>query len=575
MNRFMVSRKAIFAGAYLAIALVSIALRELIHPYAEYVNIHDDGLMVHLAHQILSTGWVSDWTDVTTRTLAKGPGFPLYLAANRAWVPWTFLVTNQILLLIGAFLVIREFRFFGLKASWGVVAFAFIAFFPVWYSLEATRVYRDAFLAVLVMLMLAGALMTRRNLIGFVRAERKLLSAINLFISTGLLGLVFGWYYITKVNWQVFAFVIVCTLFTALVEVHREKLARLLLTTAACLAIFSLLAGGVILGVSQRNAKELGVFAVEDFGSGPFASSVNTLMRIPDPRRPEYVDVSLDMMRDAAEVSPLFAELMPNLEHTFWSEFECKNYKLCNGELGLWFPWALRDAAEKSGHANTALEFENFFRDMNAELIRACEIGSLKCGSPGLAPGLRALSTLSPRLIVDAYGYGLNHLVSLSSAQPISEEKTQLLTPELWNETVRGLLTVEQRNRPYNPGSFFLQGVTVFLVNLYKPIWALSILVGLAGLVARKAWSDRGWAARRRALALSSIGAILLLGVLGFIGQIALLEADGGSIMIASGYVYLLPVYPMVLVGILAGITRLQQVLTKEAVVEASPPLLP
>jgi hypothetical protein len=551
--------KLLLAVAFLAIAVLSILLRALVHPYAMYELIHDDALYVHLARQILDSGWISDWSDVTTRTLGKGPGFPVYLAINHSLFPWTFLVTNQCLILLATFALIREFNRFGLGPIAGLIIFTGVAFFPVWYSEPASRVNRDAFLAVLVMLILALSLVARRHLISLAAEKVKATRILRYTWSVGLLGVVLGYYYVTKVNWQPFLVVSVLMLATAFLQARRETWKRLGLVTTAGLVVSVTVAGIVVAAVVVKNESSLGVAAVEDFGSGPFADSVNQLMRIDDSNRPDYVDVSLAMMSKAAEVSPSFAKAWPYLQDTFWDDFECQNLGLCTGDFGLWFPWALRDAAESAGYGVSASSFENYFRLLAVEIQQACAEGRLACSDPGLAPQVSPLSRQSPRLVLDAMGHGLNHIFTLSSAHVTVEEDTNIVSPELWQSTVRGLLTEQQREKAYNPGSWFMAGITTLLSNAYRSLWPFLLLVGSVSLfiVPRKKETSRKQTMRIPVL-LTTLGVCALFAMALYIGQLALLEAAGGVFMLSAGSLYLIPIYPLILFSLMAAWTRLQ-----------------
>jgi hypothetical protein len=114
----------------------------------------DDELMVRGAHSIMAGDWLGRWD---TLTLAKPAGYPLFLIA--AWLGHlspTIMVS--LVLVLGAWLVFTALR--RLRFSYGLALFVYGALLlnPALLSEQASRIYRDGFMAALVIVVVGAAL---------------------------------------------------------------------------------------------------------------------------------------------------------------------------------------------------------------------------------------------------------------------------------------------------------------------------------------------------------------------------------------------------------------------------------
>ena len=545
-----------FLCALSGVALASLVLRWLIPPVAIYGSPHDDALMVQLAYQILNTGWIHSWADAGTNTLAKGIGYPLYLAFSSRLFPWSPLVTNQLLLLMGGLVALRELRKLGISRMACLVSFAFLAFFPVWFAAPASRIYRDGFLIVIVLLAIAASVVLRRFLVALSRGTLSWRPVVGASLSGLAGGLILGYFSITKLGWQPLAVAMAIIVLSGLVEMTKVFSLRVASIFLAGFLVVSVTTAGLVAFVSARNDRALGVALVEDFGSGAFAQAVTTMMSVQDPARPEYIDVSNTTMSELYNVSPTLQRLQPFMESSGWEKTECKQLGICGEGPGLWLTWSLREASERAGLATSAADFQETFSKIASEITSACESGRLTCGSPGIAPQLRAIGSLSPRLVIDAVGYGINHVLTLSSATP-AEGNFPVYDAAVWNTVVHGLANPASTARAYNPDGTYLKGVTSALETLYRGVWILLLVVATIGAIVplRVARTERTVRVRARVLRWLAVAGIAGTAVV--IVQLALLEADGGLMMIANGSLYLLPAYPLVLLFLAAGFARL------------------
>lgn len=533
--------------------VTSIGIRALIPPAPDYGAFHDDSLMVRLAHQILQTGWIGPWDELTINTFAKGIGFPLYLAANHLF-PWPPTVTNQFLLLTGGLVALFELQKLGLPRKSVPVWFGIYAFFPVWYGDQFSRIYREGLLTPLTVIIFALALICRRllndylnhNFVGYLKTK--------LVMASVVLGLFIGYFYITKVSWHFLAVLALLVLLTSFITLPKGQTIRKLLALTLVIGVTGIGAIAIPYMTATKNQQILGVKIIEDFGSGSFSDAVTIMMSVEPKTKQTYLDIDEAMRKQMYKVSPTLSKLKPYLElppGQGWSTFSCQEFNICD-ESALWFTWELRDAVMHAGLANDATSFENTFSQIAAEIGAGCSTGVIKCGQKGIAPGLDNLSTISPRLLVDSYSNGINHLLNLS-ATGVSRNKVEGSPEivEIWESTINGLPAAYQTIEKYNPNGHYIAGFIMVLENIYKALWIPLLVAAASGLLLstnKRPSQEKAL----RAIGIASIAAISILVL-----QLSLIDVDGGLILNRAGVLYLLPVYPLLLIGSFVGITLL------------------
>jgi hypothetical protein len=544
--------------AFSTVFVASVLLRAAIPNNEIFSSPHDDGLMVQMANQISHSGWIGPWSSLTNRSLVKGIGFPIYLAITKNLFPWSPLVTTQILLLAAAALAIREFIKLGLKKKLGLAFFTLVAFLPVWFGSDASRIYRDGFLAAITFLALAISLILRRQISELVLNGTTIRQLGKLLLASVSLGALFTIYYITKVNWQPIAISVAFIIFCSVITTMQGKRKFLSIASILTLVLAASVSALAINGVALKNEQVFGVKLVEDLSSGTFPMALNKMMSVSDQNRPEYIDVSQPMMNELYTASPTLKKLEPFLgPDSMWSKFECQNFQICDQGPGLWLPFALRDAAEQAGLTSDAVAFQNTFRSIADEITNACEIRMLNCSSEGLAPGLRSLSSQNIRLLIDSFGDGLNQIMSLSSAvQNYSNQPPDNLA--IWKDTVNGSSWFPSMTSKYNPNGNALGGFFRGLVSFYKAFWIQILFLSFVGLFLGFSRRRLSGFSNRNTLNFQLIGLSSLMGLVAFLIQLALLEADSGMMLMVNGPLYLLPSYPLVLLTIMSGYSVIQ-----------------
>lgn len=122
---------------------------------------------------------------------------------------------------------------------------------------------------------------------------------------------------------------------------------------------------------------------------------------------------------------------------------------------------------------------------------------------------------------------------------------------------MHGLQTTQVEIKGYNNGSIFQNGIVQALNTFYQGFWILLLILGVTGIIIKiKPSPDRTSEVAIQNRKLQLLSAFSLFISFAFIGQLALLEADGGT-MLLGGTLYLIPIYPVLLLMIISSATRM------------------
>ncbi len=471
------------------------------------------------------------------------------------WLPWAPTVTNHILILFGALLIVNGLRRAQVPRAVSLVLLMILAFFPPFFGSQMSRIYREGLIVGLTFLVFGVSLdlaVRIRNWHGLRGESRRRLAAIG--AETFLLGLSIGFVISVKAGWYPLLFAVFVVLVPAITSLGVNGVRRKLSQGCFVLAVIS---GGMAVipaYIIFQNHSHYGISRLDSYASGPFVDAMNwwTSVRSDHPRR--YVLADASQRSKVYEISETAQAISPYLEYgegVGWRGQSCASpFKICD-ESTAWFPWELRDAVQASGLGNTAEEFDQTMQLLANDIEAGCEDGRLACGDPGLAPGVLELSEVSKRLLVDGFGSGLHHLLTPSAFGTQRGPYTEVPHEEweLWNESVRGL-PVRDVETLYRPDAFYLGSTIVLLERLYGAMWVPLLLVSTIGLCVRIRGERPLDHLRLACLAAGTFGVLMLF-------QLAVLEASSGLYMSAGGNLYLLPVFPAMLLFIVSGIGRL------------------
>jgi len=352
--------------AAVALTLLKLALVRAQPVFALGQAIHDDKLFIELAAHLVRGEWLGPYTEMT---LAKGPLYPLFLAAN--FLLGLPLGLTQQLLYAGACALAVAALAPRLASGWTrLVVYAVLLWNPLTYEgMSMTRILRQQ-LTVPLGLVIAACL------VALALRPREPLSR-RAGWAAGL-GLALGGFWLTREE-SIWILPLVGLAGAALlVTAWREgPSARRATAWLGALAVAGFALPHLV--ISGQNLRHYGWFGTVEFRADAFQDAYGALTRVQV--GPDLPQVPLTPEGRAAvyAVSPAFARLQPFLEGPVgdhWADtarFDRAERQL----LGGWFVWALRDAVRQAGLAPDPAAALRYYRQLADEVNRACDDGRL------------------------------------------------------------------------------------------------------------------------------------------------------------------------------------------------------
>ena len=325
--------------------------------------VHDDALFWENAHQIVKGNWLGVYSQMT---LAKGPGFPLFLAINALLgIPVTLLIALFYLFSCG--ITAKTLQELGLNNYLVLTLFVVILFHP---ALFPTRIIRDNIYPALSLIIISG----------FIRLAFAPLPQDRRLVSVVPYGLVFGLFWVTREEgiWIVPGLLIL--LFLKAFALKKQNLAIKYLFFR--FVFFLLIATLFVCLIALINYHNYGKFEVVDFKGKAYSQAVKSLNSVDVGTDLPYVPVSFSKRQEIYKISPSFLQLKDYFEDKGkgWTSHGCKIYPwTCEDYAGGWFVWALRDAVNSKGYYESPMRAAAFYNNITNEIESACDIGTIKC----------------------------------------------------------------------------------------------------------------------------------------------------------------------------------------------------
>lgn len=506
---------------------------------------HDDTLFLDRAEQLLAGRWLGPYDQFV---LAKGPGFPLWIAASHGLgVPLR--VGQHLGYLAAVALLVWALRPAVPGRWWPVALFAWLAFNPIGFSGDDTRVLRHDVATVWSVVAFAAltAVWLRPAWPGG-RAAAWCMAG----------GLAFGMGWLTREDawWMVPGVALLAGAMAVRAGWTRRWVGVRWATFAV---VLPLLAGWAVpvAVVSALNAHHYGWWGTVEFRSREMRAAYGALLRVEPEEWMRFVPVRRETRERIYAASPAFASLRDYFEGPTGEAWA----RLGEGVTGrpahereihgAAFMWALRDAVERAGHGGSAAEALAFYARLAAEVNGAVEAGVLAGGPPrsGFVPPWRREYT---RALPGHYWRALDTLWRLpgwqwrprrSEGEPerlawVSAITRERVAPPVGVEWVptawdrARLRALDALSRPYRAGLRWL--------------WALGVAGCGAAVVG--AWRRRAWPAVLEPLVPAAAAGG---GVLALCAVLALVDATSFHALTLS---YLAPGYPLALAfPVLAG----------------------
>lgn len=346
----------IFSIAYLILAMhLQVTIRSHL--------IHDDALYWGHAFQIVKGNWLGEYSQMT---LAKGPGFPFFLATNAILgIPITLMIA--LLYLFACGLLLNTLRELGLNKYFVLTLFIVILFHP---ALFPTIIIRDNIYPALSLIIISGLI---RLVLAPMPKDRNIFSVVAY-------GGVFAFFWMTREEgiWIVPGILILLLLKTFVLKKHNLPVKDVLYR----FAFFSLIATMLVSTVALINYYNYGKFEVVDFKGDAYSQALKSLNSVDVGPDLSYLPVSFNKRQQIYKVSPTFLLLKDYFEDKgkWWTSFGCEIYSwTCGDYAGGWFAWALRDAVSSKGYYDNPLHAAEFYKKVTKEIQNACFSGVIKC----------------------------------------------------------------------------------------------------------------------------------------------------------------------------------------------------
>jgi hypothetical protein len=370
-------QRLVVAAALLGVACLSLWARASVPVRVEALS-HDDLLFARLAGSLLDGQWLGTFDSLT---LAKGPGYPLFIAAAYELGIPLKLAEQAVQLAAATLLAWGASRLTG-RPLLGVALFVVVALDPAYLGGEAARLnrtglYASASTALLGALLLAASLARRRP--SGARAV-PLVVVAGLAVGLSALGCV-----LTREEGVTLVPTVLAAGFAALWSAgvrrpgatwrdRRGVAARL----APVLAVAVLASGTVWTGVAvveHRNEQEYGFAVVTDFADSAFPRLYAALSAVDVGEQRRFVPISRAQREAAYAASPAFAEVRFELEGyaRIWIESGCIAVDVCDDYAAGWVPWAIRGAVLRTlGEERTAPAVQGLMAAAADEVSAGC-----------------------------------------------------------------------------------------------------------------------------------------------------------------------------------------------------------
>jgi len=361
------------------------------HEFLAKTRGYDDSLFLVHAQNMLNGNWLG---ELNYRTLIKGPGYPLFIAAAY-WVGVPLLMAQQ-LLYVGA-CVVAIYALRGMVLSGSILCLCFLVllfnpftyYYPMVGALMRESVYNSF------------ALMFLSAMLGlWLHHIRSLRIALAWSI---VMGVAFAMLWLTREEtiWTVPGMILFAILF---VPGWSWNDGSKFLYRTMLLVIPIVIAVTGVYGITRINAAHYGAPVFIEVKSSEFISALGSLMNIREDKFKHKVIVGPRSQEAAFRVSPTFASLRPYIEDKGKKE-----------KVNVFYVWTLRSAVNKAGHYSEPGNIQpalDVYKKIGEEISLACQRGEIRCfdRKPTMQPPLYPQHlTLFPReflsILFDAVGF--------------------------------------------------------------------------------------------------------------------------------------------------------------------------
>lgn len=546
--------QAVVQGLVVVLAgWASLVLRSGV-PLVPNTSSYDGLLFARLGRNLVVGDWLGDFDLLT---LAKGPGYPFFIALAHGFRV-DLKVAEQLVHLCAVAAVALAVLVCTRRPWMATAGFVFLALDPANFGVNSADVMRDNLFASFGVLVLALGFLTA---VGVVRRSRW----VGIVLGAVSTGIVSAAYWLTREEGVTIlpplAVMVLAVLLMAWRGRRRDGEPRSrswIARPAVATVLVAVFAVAPLYAVGAVNEDRYGVSLLNDQGEGTFLRAYADWSRVDAGPRPARVPIDADQRDAVYEVSPAARQLRRSLEdpENQWRGFGCvvQDAAVCDYSGG-WMIWALREAAEERGHFDTAEDAQAFFGRLSADIEAACADGRLTCAArlpASLQPLQRA--PLGP-LAANIAGFAWDTLTArdLYRTPTVTPELPELFRAEyalVVSDLPDSSAAAEQEMTEFRER----QGPYDALGSLYGALVPASVLLGLVGCGTAVVRAVRGGRPTGFLLALA-LGLAAGFAVRSFL--LAVIQTADFDVVAR----YLLPGYAMAtafaVVGIAAGVASI------------------
>jgi hypothetical protein len=491
--------------------------------------VYDDALFTRSAGQLIQGNWLGPYDMLT---LSKGPTYPLFIAgAYELHIPLK-LAEHGLHLFAAGMLAWAVWRVTRVRVV-TVAAYVVVALNPAYLGSAASRVTREVVYGALSLILVSALIVFLTYVPGLV--ARGWRWAVPAGVVGGLaIGLTAAAYYLCREERTWLAPAVLVALLAGTAgwgRIGRAWLPKAGLAAGA-MVVAALVVASSLQWVAAQNEKHYGAAVVTDLVEGEVANAYAQWQRVDvgDARR--FVVVTGDQRDAVYRVSPAAAEMRRALERApgpeMWSA-GCILADVCDDYTGAQFIWALRLAAARTGHMDSAEETYAYFSQIADDIEAACGV-EFECTARGFAsmpPFDRIAVTAIPSSLIDSARYlasfdvaDPNRVLTGLGPSPYTPSGGSFAQWATMSGPLRGVSDSQVAYRIEEREAMKNQEIVRVLWFFYRWGALAAVLLALGGLVASivtKVW--------RRHLALVLTTATLLAGVLGRLAVVALVDA--------------------------------------------------
>jgi len=342
-----------FAGTIILLKLWFVGGHEFLAKHRDY----DDSLFLIHAQNLLNGNWLG---DLTYRTLIKGPGYPLFIAAAY-WLGVPLLMAQQLLYIVACVVVIYALR--GIVRNTSVLCLCFLLLllnpFTYYYPMVAALMRESVYNSFALMFLAAMLGLWLHHVRGF---------AIGVLWSL-VMGIAFAMLWLTREEtiWTVPGMILFSILF---VPGWSWNKGSNFLYRIALLSIPIGIAATSVYGVTRVNAAYYGSPVFIEVKSPEFVSALGSLMNIREDEFKNKIIVGPRSQEAAFRVSPTFASIKPHIK------------RRGDKRVNVFYVWSLRSAVNDAGYYSEPGNIQpalDVYKKIGEEISGACQRGEIRC----------------------------------------------------------------------------------------------------------------------------------------------------------------------------------------------------